>query len=68
MTKGQFNAALLGLQRSRLVIRADDSRNADSIRAIDAQLGNANAILKKLGYIKPEFCNCDCEPKRDSAQ
>jgi mono/diheme cytochrome c family protein len=67
MSKEQFNAALAGLRSQRLVIQAQDSKNADPIRVLDAAMSKADATLRGLGYIKPQFCECDCA-KRDSAQ
>lgn len=67
MGKEQFNAALVDLRSQRLVIQAQDSKNADSIRSLDKALSKADSTLKVLGYVKPQFCDCSCE-KSDSVR
>jgi len=67
MSKEQFNAALVDLRSQRLVIQAQDSKNADSIRALDKAFSKADSTLKVLGYVKPQFCDCSCEAN-DSAR
>ena len=59
VSKEEFNKAIDELQFDRLVIRAQDSKNAAGIRSTDSAL----AALKKL---IPANCDCNCGA-RDTA-
>ena len=60
MSKEQIAGAISHLDLNQLGIRVADSRNAVRIRAIDTSLA-------AIARFKPQHCDCDCEPKGDSA-
>ena len=70
MTKEAINQAFARLAFEKMPMKVADSKNAAQIRIIDTLIQKTDFTLQKLGYIKPEFCDCgeaSIIPARDTA-
>ena len=70
MTKEAINQAFSQLAFEKMPMKVADTKNADQIRVIDTLIQKTDFTLQKLGYIKPEFCDCgeaSIVPARDTA-
>lgn len=60
MSKDAINTVIAQLHIEDLRLTVKDASNAAEIRAIDKEMSTADSLLKAIGGLKPQFCDCDC--------